>query len=175
MSVRYRVLIVMGVSGSGKTTVGPLLAAALGWSYAEGDQYHPPANIAKMKSGRPLTDADRAPWLAGMATAIDEWLAADRPTVLACSALKRSYRDALKRGHQDVGFVWLKGDRETIAARLAGRRGHFMPAALLESQFRTLEEPADAIEVDVRETPERIVATVLKVLQMSGQWAARGR
>jgi len=95
--------------------------------------------------------------------------------VLACSALKQSYRDALKRGHADVGFVWLRGDRETIAARLAGRRGHFMPPALLDSQFRTLEEPADAIEVDVRDTPERIVATVLKVLQMSGQWAARGR
>jgi gluconokinase len=173
MSVPYSVLTVMGVSGSGKTTIAPLLAAALGWSYAEGDQFHPPANIAKMKSGTPLTDEDRAPWLAGMAKAIGEWLAAGRPTVLACSALKQRYRDVLKQGRPEVGFVWLKGDQATIAARLAGRRGHFMPPALLASQFAALEEPADAIEVDLRDTPERIVATVLKVLNASDQWAKR--
>jgi len=172
MTVPYSVLIVMGVSGSGKTTVGPLLAAALAWSYAEGDQFLPPANVAKMKSGTPLSDEDRAPWLAGMAKAIGEWLAAGRPTVLACSALKQRYRDALRQGRPEVGFVWLKGDQETIAARLATRRGHFMPPALLASQFAALEEPTDAIEVDVGDTPERIVATVLKVLHACGQWAA---
>ena len=162
-----RVVVVMGVAGSGKSTVGPLIAQALGGHYAEGDQFHPPANIAKMSSGQPLNDDDRLPWLEAMARAIRDWRAKESPTVLACSALKRSYRDILAGGSDDVAFVFLKGSPELIASRIGARKGHFMPSSLLDSQFRTLEEPApgEAIIVDATQPPERIAADALAQLR----------
>ena len=151
------VVVVMGVSGSGKTTVGRLLAGRLGVPYAEADDFHPAANIAKMSAGQPLTDADRWPWLA----AIGSWIGAHPAGgVVTCSALKRVYRDVLG----EVWFLHLNGSRELIAARLADRRGHFMPAALLDSQFADLE-PLGADEpglvVDVARPPEEIVDEAL--------------
>lgn len=161
------VVVVMGVAGSGKSTVGPLIARALGGDYAEGDRFHPPANIAKMTSGQPLDDADRLPWLEAMARAIRDWRAGERPTVLACSALKRRYRDILAGGSDEVRFVFIKGSPELIAGRIGSRKGHFMPTSLLDSQFRTLEEPGpdEAIVVDARESPETIAAAALARLR----------
>ena len=143
------VVVLMGVSGSGKTSVGVPLAAALGGEFVEGDDYHPPANVAKMRQGIPLDDADRRPWLETLAAEIGRWLAAGRTVVLACSALKRSYRAILRGGRPEVRFVHLKGDPALIRARLAQRRGHYMPASLLDSQLATLEEPLDAIVADI--------------------------
>ncbi len=168
------VVVVMGVAGCGKTTIGPLLAKALGGDYAEGDQFHPPANIAKMSRGEPLTDDDRMPWLAGMATAIREWRTRDRPTVLACSALKQRYRDILAGGSPEVRFLYLRGTEEVIGARLARRRNHFMPPSLLKSQFATLEEPRDAIVADVTNDPATIVAAAVAELRAAPA-AARGQ
>jgi gluconokinase len=155
------VVVVMGVAGCGKSTVGPLLAQALGGDFAEGDKFHPAANVAKMSSGVPLDDADRKPWLEAMAAAIRDWARKDRPTVLACSALKRNYRAILAGGSTEVRFVFLKGEQAVIAARMVQRRNHFMPPALLKSQFATLEEPDDAIVADIRTEPAAIVAAVL--------------
>ncbi len=155
----------MGVSGSGKTTVGRLLADALGAEFAEGDAYHPPANVAKMQSGVPLENADRWPWLARLSREIGQWLDASRTVVLACSALKQRYRDILHGGRAGVRFVYLRGDAALIRARLDQRRGHYMPATLLESQFGALEEPRDAIGIDVAETPEDITARILVELR----------
>ena len=169
-----RVIVLMGVAGSGKTTIGPLLARALGWNYAEGDQFHPPANVAKMRGGTPLDDSDRAPWLAAMAASIREWIARDTPTVLAASALKQRYRDTLRQDSPAVRFVWLNGDLERIAARMAARTDHFMPPALLRSQFATLEPPSDAIEVGIDGTPDEIVADIVARLAADGQCAASG-
>jgi gluconokinase/shikimate kinase len=129
----------MGVSGCGKSTVAGVLAGRLGWDLAEGDDMHPAANVAKMAAGHPLEDSDRWPWLARVAAWIDEHAAAGRPAIVTCSALKRSYRDVLRGEH--VIFVYLAGTREQIAARLAVRHNHFMPAALLDSQFADLEPP----------------------------------
>lgn len=144
-------VVVMGVSGSGKTTVGRRLASRLGFDYADADDYHPPQNIAKMSSGTPLTDEDRGPWLERLRHLIEERAAGGRSLVLACSALKASYRQELARAEPmaRVHFVYLKGDFATILARMRTRRGHYMKAAMLESQFRDLEEPADAVTVDV--------------------------
>lgn len=133
------VLVVMGVSGSGKSRVAGVLAGRLGWDLAEGDELHPPENIAKMAAGHPLTDADRWPWLARVEAWIEHHTDAGQCGVITCSALKRSYRDRLRGDH--VVFVYLAGDRELIATRLALRHGHFMPPALLDSQFATLEPP----------------------------------
>jgi gluconokinase len=157
------VIVLMGVSGVGKTSVGMLLAAALGGEFVEGDSYHPPANVEKMRRGIPLEDADRRPWLETLAREIGAWLEAGRTMVLACSALKRSYR-AILRGRQDVRFVHLKGSAALIRARLAARRGHYMPASLLDSQLAALEEPLDAITVDVSGTPAEIVAAIMSAL-----------
>jgi carbohydrate kinase (thermoresistant glucokinase family) len=165
------VVVVMGVAGSGKSTVGPLLAQALGGDFAEGDKFHPAANVAKMKSGTPLDDADRKPWLEAMAAAIRDWSTKDRPTVLACSALKRSYRAILAGGSREVRFVFLKGEEGVIAARMAKRHDHFMPPSLLKSQFATLEEPEDAIIADIRAEPAAIVAAVLPRLGVVAQSA----
>jgi carbohydrate kinase (thermoresistant glucokinase family) len=131
----------MGVSGCGKSTVGRALAERLGWNFQEGDDLHPDANVAKMRASRPLDDADRAPWLAAIAAKIDGWRKAGEAGVITCSALKRRYRDVLIGDRDDVGLIYLAGSRGLIAERLAGRCGHFMPAALLGSQFDTLEPP----------------------------------
>lgn len=157
------IVVLMGVCGSGKTTLGRMLAARLGWSYVEGDDFHPPANVAKMRAGTPLDDADRRPWLAALAARIAEWDEAGTSAVLACSALKRAYRDALA-GSGAVRFVHLKGPRALVAARLSRRAGHYMPASLLDSQLAALEEPGpdeDAIAVDIARPPEEIVARLI--------------
>lgn len=150
MTPTPHVYVVMGVSGSGKSTVAASLAERLGWDVAEGDDFHPETNVVKMAAGQPLTDADRWPWLASLATWIDAHVGAGRGGVVSCSALKRAYRDRLRGEH--VTFVYLRGDRATIAERLAGREDHFMPATLLESQFATLEPPTrdeQFIDVDI--------------------------
>ncbi|MEA2758982.1 MAG: gluconokinase [Methylobacteriaceae bacterium] len=162
-------LVVMGVSGSGKTTIAALLAQELGWRFEDGDWFHPKANVEKMESGTPLTDADRQPWLEAIATWIDDLSAKGAHGVVACSALKRRYRDVLARaGHETVRFIYLKGDKALIAKRMTARHGHFMPPALLESQFATLEEPAPdehPITVSVAGTPGEIVADILAALR----------
>jgi gluconokinase len=158
------VIVVMGVSGSGKTTVGKALAEALGAEFAEGDAYHPPANVEKMRRGIPLEDADRWPWLQTLAAQIDRWLSARQTVVLACSALKQSYRDVLARGRAGVRFVHLEGDEALIRARLERRRGHYMPPSLLASQIAALEPPIDAITVDVAGPPEAIAAEIVRQL-----------
>ena len=160
-------VVVMGVSGSGKTTVGKLLAERLGWHYQEGDALHPPENVAKMSTGTPLSDADRIPWLHKIAERIDAWRSSGESGVVTCSALKRAYRDIIIGDRPDVGLVHLKGSRELIGQRLAARKGHFMPAALLDNQFATLQEPAleeRAIIVDVSGTPAEIVDEILRRL-----------
>jgi len=162
------VVVVMGVSGSGKTTVGQDLAARLGVPYQEGDALHPAANVDKMSHGIPLTDADRRPWLHAIAAIIDEWRAAHHGGVVSCSALKRAYRDILIGPRTDVALVYLDGGHELIAGRMASRHGHFMPTALLDSQFATLEPPgADEapIVVSVDGTPEAIVERIVAKLR----------
>ena len=154
------ILIVMGVSGSGKTTVGKLLAQSLNWDFSDADDFHPPANIKKMSLGIPLEDADRLPWLLQLQTTIDWWLLENKNVVLACSALKASYREMLCRNEQRIKIVYLKGDFELFAARLKNRENHYMKADLLSSQFHTLEEPEDAIVVDASQVLEVIVLQI---------------
>jgi gluconokinase len=152
------IVVVMGVSGSGKTTVAAMLAGRLHWPFVESDDLHSPANIAKMHSGIPLDDDDRLPWLQAIAKEIDRWRAERRYGVIACSALKRRYRDIIIGERPDVQLVYLCGDRSLIAKRLAARQGHFMPKQLLENQFETLEEPAPeerAITIWVGRGPHR--------------------
>jgi len=149
----------MGVSGSGKTTLGRRLAADQGWEFLDADDFHSAANKAKMASGQPLTDADRDPWLEALAEALRERVASGRGTILACSALKESYRQRLGVDPA-VRFVYLKADAETIRRRLAGRRGHFFDARLLASQFEALEEPEGALVVDVAGSPEDTVLAI---------------
>ena len=134
-------LVAMGVSGSGKSTIADKLAQRLGWRYEDGDKFHPASNIAKMKAGYPLTDEDRWPWLRTIADEIDRICAAGEHAVIACSALKRAYRDVLVHGRDDVRMLYLEGSQQLIAGRLAQRKHHFMPPGLLESQFETLEPP----------------------------------
>lgn len=157
-------IIVMGVSGSGKTTVAAQLAARLGWEFAEGDTFHPAANVAKMREGLALSDEDRWPWLDAIAAWIDAQRAAGRPSVVACSALKRAYRERLLGGHHDVRFVYLKADYALVAGRMAARQGHYMPVTLLRSQFDALEEPGSAenpLTVSIEEGPDEIVARIV--------------
>jgi gluconokinase len=158
------VLVVLGVAGSGKTEIGSLLAGALQWNFRDADAYHSAANIEKMSHGQSLSDEDRVPWLKLMAREIDNWVETGTKTVLACSALKDSYRLALKQGHEEVAFVYLKGSFEMIHARLSQRHGHFMKAEMLASQFAALEEPTEAIVVDAGWQPAKIVAYVEKEL-----------
>lgn len=165
-------VIVMGVSGCGKTAVGRRLAEALGAHYAEGDAFHSKTNIEKMRGGIPLTDEDRWPWLGAIAEAIDGWRTQGRDAVIACSALKKAYRQILRGGHDDVIFVHLKGSMDLIAARMARRQHEYMPAALLQSQFDTLEPPDEKTEnvitVDIAPPPEAILETVLARLRERG-------
>jgi gluconokinase len=160
------VVIVMGVSGAGKTTVGRILADALGWEFRDGDDLHPAANRDKMARGVALTDADRLPWLAAIRALIDGYLARARSAVVACSALKRSYREMLLGDPVQVKLVWLDGARALIAQRIAARRGHFMPAGLLASQFADLEPPVAAIRVDAAAAPAEIVAAIRRALEL---------
>ncbi|MEU0556230.1 gluconokinase [Dactylosporangium sp. NPDC006015] len=159
------VIVVMGVAGTGKTTVGALLAGRLGWRYAEADDFHPPANVAKMAAGQPLTDEDRAPWLAAIGRWIDEHAAAGTPGVVSCSGLRRAYRDQLRDGRPQVRLVFLEGSRELITRRLAARHGHFMRVEMLDSQFAALEPPQpgeDILAVSIDATPEQIVDEIVR-------------
>jgi gluconokinase len=153
------IVLVMGPTGSGKTTIGSLLAQAFGWAFADGDSFHSVANIQKMSQGIPLNDADRAPWLKAIHDAMVSWVAEGKNVVLACSALKRQYRDELYRG-PEVRLVYLKGSYEMILHRLEARHGHFASESILASQFAILEEPEDAIVVDVKGSPLEIVAEI---------------
>lgn len=157
------IVVLMGVSGSGKSTVGVALAAALGWSFVEADDLHSPENVAKMASGIPLTDNDRWPWLDRIVDEVRRMTKEGGDVVVACSALKQSYRDRLAQAG-DVRFVHLRGDAPTIAARLAARRHHYMPATLLESQFAALEPPTDAIDIDITTSVDAQVRAIIHAL-----------
>ncbi len=155
----------MGVSGSGKTTFGTALAQELNWTFADADDYHPPANVQKMASGEALTDADREPWLQRLHALIEQHLLEERPLVLACSALKASYRQTLTANLEGVNVVFLNGSRELISERMNSRE-HFMPAILLESQLKTLEPPEDAVLLDVGLPIEILVREVMLQLKL---------
>ena len=162
------VLVVMGVSGSGKTTVASMLAGRLGWHFAEGDDFHPAANIEKMHAGTPLNDDDRLPWLRAIAAQIDRWREGGESGVITCSALKHRYRAIIIGEREEVRLVYLKGDIDTIRRRLVARHGHFMPASLLQSQFEALEEPRAeerAIVVRVDGGVAALVAEIIAALQ----------
>lgn len=157
------VILLMGVSGSGKSTIGAALSKQLGWPYADADEFHPPANVAKMSTGQPLTDDDRWPWLNAIAAHIDRVRAEGRNAIVSCSALKRVYRDILIGAREDVRLVLLDGTKEEIFARMSARKDHFMPLSLLDSQFATLERPgADErpVVVSVDGTPEEIALRI---------------
>ena len=168
--VRPQAIVVMGVAGSGKSTVAALLAMMLRFEFQEGDLLHPPKNVEKMRSGTPLTDADRAVWLDRVAAAIDSWRAHSEGGVISCSALKRSYRDIIIGDRPNVALVYLKGSYDLIHARMAARHEHFMPVALLDSQFAILEEPAPdehPIVVDVDAAPPAIAAEIVRRLGLA--------
>ena len=158
------IIIVMGVSGAGKSTVGKLLALDLGWSFYEGDDFHPRSNVVKMAQGIPLTDDDRWPWLRRIRLLIDDLVSRGQNGVIASSALKQAYRDQLVKGEDDVKLVYLKGEYDLIMSRLEDRRDHFMKGSLLESQFREMEEPEGVVTLDVTSDPKVIVATVKQAL-----------
>ncbi|MEV4688896.1 gluconokinase [Microbacterium sp. LWH3-1.2] len=163
------ILVLMGPSGTGKSTVGAMLSGRLGWPFQEGDDLHPAANVDKMRRGHALTDEDRIPWLELVAAWIDERRAAGEPGIVTCSALKRSYRDILRR--EDVTFVNFTGDAAVVRDRMMRRQGHFMPPALLDSQFATLEPPGpdeQAIDVDIALAPEDQAALVASALRLEG-------
>ena len=156
------IVLVMGPAGSGKTTVGKLLATQLSWGFADGDDFHPPANIKKMASGIPLTDEDRLPWLHSIRDAMQQWQAQGKSVVIACSALKRSYRDLLGIGPNatNIKLVYLKGSYDLLLERLHSRTGHYMKEQMLASQLADLEEPTDALTIDIANSPEQIVAEI---------------
>ncbi|HWY22598.1 MAG TPA: gluconokinase [Candidatus Acidoferrum sp.] len=153
------IILLMGVSGAGKTTVGQLLASELGWDFVDGDDYHPAENVEKMRNGIPLTDADRAPWLEKLRALIASWMAARENAILACSALKRAYREALNVG-PEVQMVFLTGTTQLFRDRLRSRRGHFMTEGMLDSQLEALEEPDDALVINVDRSPAEIAAEI---------------
>ncbi len=158
-------IILMGVAGSGKTTVGELLAQHLGWNFYDADAFHPAENIAKMANGTPLNDADRAPWLAALHALISTSLKENRPAVLACSALKESYRQELLRGNEGVQFVYLKGRYNLIWSRISSRKDHYMKPQMLQSQFEALEEPSDAWTFDVALPVSEIVKGIVQLVE----------
>lgn len=159
-------IVMMGVAGSGKTTIGQMLARRLGWEFRDADDDHPPANVEKMRAGIALNDADRAPWLAILAGRIRKAIEHDDPIVIACSALKQAYRDQLADGFAQVRFVYLKGTQQEIQERMAARL-HFMPVTLLDSQFATLEEPADALSLHIAHRPDELVQMVVDTLALT--------
>ncbi|SEU28271.1 gluconokinase [Stigmatella erecta] len=160
------VVILMGVSGAGKTTIGRLLAHTLGWRFLEGDDFHPPANVAKMHAGVPLSDADREPWLETLRGVLAEAVARGENVVLACSALRARYRQVLSVDPAQVRWVYLQGSPALIAQRLAARKGHFMPPSLLDSQFNVLEEPEGALGVDVSQGQRAVIDTIRAGLRL---------
>ena len=164
---RPSVIVVMGVASSGKTSLGERLAARLGWPFRDAESFHPPENVAKMSGGTPLTDEDRKPWLAAIAAWIDDLRARGEHGIVTCSALKRAYRQVIVGDRPDVTLVYLKGSRELIGRRMATRQHHFMPPALLDSQFAALEEPASdemPLVVSVEDTKDAIVQDVVERL-----------
>ncbi|MBX9258731.1 gluconokinase [Desmonostoc muscorum CCALA 125] len=158
------IIIMMGVSGAGKTTIGKLLADSLNWEFSDADAFHSPENVEKMRCGIPLTEADRTPWLQDLQTAIKNWLQENKNMVLACSALKESYRQFLVVDSDRIKLVYLKGSYELIQQRLQERHNHYMSEKLLNSQFNTLEEPSDTLYIDVIETPQVIVQDIRTAL-----------
>jgi gluconokinase len=165
-SAAIMIILIMGVSGSGKTTVGHLLAGELGWSFADADEFHPPANIAKMSAGQPLDDADRAPWLAALRRHIDACLAHGENTVVTCSALKKSYRRTLIPDSPRVRLVYLRGSRKLLWSRLSARSGHFMKPELLDSQLDALEPPTAALALDIADPPGKLVAAIRRAFSL---------
>jgi len=163
--MKVRFFIVMGVSGCGKSSVGEALAKLLGWDYYDADDFHPPENVAKMAGGSPLNDSDRAPWLATLHDLISSSLEADRPGVLACSALKERYRRQLLDGNPDTQIIYLKGSYDLIWSRMEARTDHYMKPHMLKSQFDTLEEPTDALDVDISLSVDQIVQEILKYIE----------
>jgi gluconokinase/shikimate kinase len=164
-----RVIVLMGVSGCGKTTVAAIMSGRLNWPFEEGDALHPQANVDKMHAGHPLTDEDRWPWLEKVAHWVETTLDSGQNGIITCSALKRSYRDLINRRGHDIEFVYLHGTKEMIAPRLAARHGHYMPPSLLDSQFATLEEPTPdepAIRVDIGPAATAIAATIIERLHL---------
>ena len=159
----------MGVSGSGKTTIGQGVAEAMDWGFSDADDFHGPANVRKMKSGIPLTDEDREPWLRNLRAVIERWKRGEPGHVLACSALKGSYREILGENDPDVKFVYLQGSFDLIARRLKERKGHFFDPALLRSQFDALETPEDALVFDISKKPDEIIAAILETISKVGR------
>jgi gluconokinase len=172
------IIVMMGVSGAGKTTVGRMLADALGAEFLEGDAFHPPANVEKMRAGVPLADIDRIPWLNAMAAALDSRAGRARDVVIACSALRLAYRRILLGARRDTHFVYLKGPQALVARRLSARHGHYMPPSLLPSQFATLEEPGSderAVVLDISQPPVALVARALAALRPDREDAASAK
>jgi carbohydrate kinase (thermoresistant glucokinase family) len=164
-----RIVLLMGVAGSGKSTTGQNLARHLGWEFRDADTFHPPANIAKMKSGAPLTDEDRWPWLDAIGSWVDDRRRDGGTGIVSCSALRRRYRDRLREGRPEMALVFLDGSFATIAERMQRRKGHFMPPALLQSQFDTLERPGPdehAVQVSVTMAPRKVVERIVKELRL---------
>ena len=167
MSHNVRIVILMGVTGSGKTTIGQLLANDFNWRFYNGDDFHPTANVDKMSRGVPLTDEDRAPWLAALDHLIGDLIAQAQSAVISCSALRQTYRDRLAANRAEVVFVYLKGDYNLARERLLSRKGHFMKADLLASQFDTLEEPEGVLTLDFAQEADVIVGRIKQALDLS--------
>jgi gluconokinase len=171
--MKIRFFIVMGVSGCGKTSVGEALAKELGWDFYDADDFHPPENVAKMASGTPLNDSDRAPWLATLHDLISSSLMENRSGVLACSALKESYRRQLMESNDGVLLIYLKGSYELIWSRMEARTEHYMKPHMLKSQFETLEEPTDALTVDISASVDEIVQEIISAVSPSRNTSGR--
>jgi carbohydrate kinase (thermoresistant glucokinase family) len=172
-----RIAVLMGVAGSGKTTIGRAVAQRLGWHFQEGDKLHPPENVAKMRAGHPLNDEDRAPWLAAVAARIDEWGRQGEAGVITCSALKRKYRDVIIGRRTGVQLIYLAGSRKLLTERLTARRGHFMPVSLLDSQLAALEPPTrdeHVLTVSVDAPVDALVAQIVAALRPARSSQVRG-